>query len=535
MCRSTQKSATLKNKERVDSELVYALARTKSSDLEVFLSQSNNANISNVGELCYREGLFDAARVLYLSIKNYPRLVSCLVKLQNYTEAVDFARKAASSQTWKEVCKACIDANPPEFRLAQLCGGNIINNPGSDLEEIVVYYEERGYTTELTTLLEAGLNTETTINLSTTLAILYSKYKPDKLFAHLQLFKKKLAIAKVVQAVRENQQWLELSYLHELDNEVDNAAKVMIEHPEVWNDLKFKELIGKVKNLELVYESIKFYLSCCPAKTVELLSSVSTRVDPTKVVNVVRGTKQLPLIKKYLESVQERDVREVNNTLNDLYIEEEDFEALRASVTKHSNFDSVVLAKRLEGNELLEFKRIASHLYKLNKKWKQSIDLSKAHKLYQDAMETAAESRDPVLVEELLRFFVEPTNNIKSPHCFSACLYACYDLLKPDVVLELSWRYKMVDFAFPYFIQYVRDTNAKLEALTAKKEEQHASGTSTPVGIPGPYGLAPPGPGSLPPGVLPPGMLPPGMVLGSGPPVIPGPGMFPPGPTGSWF
>lgn len=29
----------------------------------------------------------------------------------------------------------------------------------------------------------------------------------------------------------------------------------------------------------------------------------------------------------------------------------------------------------------------------------------------------------------------------------------CYDLLRPDVILELSWRHKITDFAMPYMIQ----------------------------------------------------------------------------------
>jgi len=37
--------------------------------------------------------------------------------------------------------------------------------------------------------------------------------------------------------------------------------------------------------------------------------------------------------------------------------------------------------------------------------------------------------------------------------CFAACLYACYDLLRPDNVLELAWRHKLMDMSFPYIIQ----------------------------------------------------------------------------------
>ena len=49
-------------------------------------------------------------------------------------------------------------------------------------------------------------------------------------------------------------------------------------------------------------------------------------------------------------------------------------------------------------------------------------------------METAAQSADPEIAEELLHFFVE--NNERE--CFAASLYTCYDLIKPDVALEVS-------------------------------------------------------------------------------------------------
>jgi len=32
-------------------------------------------------------------------------------------------------------------------------------------------------------------------------------------------------------------------------------------------------------------------------------------------------------------------------------------------------------------------------------------------------------------------------------------LFQCYDLLRPDVILELAWKHKIVDFAMPYLIQ----------------------------------------------------------------------------------
>ena len=53
--------------------------------------------------------------------------------LTRFNEAVDAARKANSPQTWKEVCFACVDVG--EFKLAQLCGLNIITS-ADDLHEV---------------------------------------------------------------------------------------------------------------------------------------------------------------------------------------------------------------------------------------------------------------------------------------------------------------------------------------------------------------------------------------------------------------
>jgi clathrin heavy chain len=39
--------------------------------------------------------------------------------------------------------------------------------------------------------------------------------------------------------------------------------------------------------------------------------------------------------------------------------------------------------------------------------------------------------------------------------CFAAALFVCYDLIRPDVAMELAWMNNMIDFAFPYLLQVV--------------------------------------------------------------------------------
>ncbi len=60
--------------------------------------------LCQVGDRCYDQGMYEAAKLLYNNVSNFGRLASTLVHLGEYQAAVDSARKANSTRTWKEVC-----------------------------------------------------------------------------------------------------------------------------------------------------------------------------------------------------------------------------------------------------------------------------------------------------------------------------------------------------------------------------------------------------------------------------------------------
>ena len=67
----------------------------------------------------------------------------------------------------------------------------------------------------------------------------------------------------------------------------------------------------------------------------------------------------------------------MNEALNGLLINEEDYNALKTSIDAFDNFDNIGLAQALEKHELIEFRRIAAYLYKGNNRWGQSVELCK--------------------------------------------------------------------------------------------------------------------------------------------------------------
>ncbi|CAI7842984.1 unnamed protein product, partial [Closterium sp. NIES-53] len=177
----------------------------------------------------------------------------------------------------------------------------------------------------------------------------------------------------------------------------------------------FKDVVVKVANLEIYYRAILFYLQEHPDLINDLLTVLAPRVDHARVVDLMRKSGNLPLVKPYLVTVQSVNVAAVNEALNNLYIEEEDYERLRESIDMHDNFDQISLAQRIEKHELLEFRRIAAFIYKMSGRWRASLALSKADKLYKDAMETASQSGDRELAEELLNYFLEEVSPLLCP------------------------------------------------------------------------------------------------------------------------
>jgi clathrin heavy chain len=63
------------------------------------------------------------------------------------------------------------------------------------------------------------------------------------------------------------------------------------------------------------------------------------------------------------------------------------------------------------------------------------------------------------LIENLLRFFVEKGEK----EYFTVTCYTCFDQIKPDVVMELAWRFNMMEFAMPFFIQITREMTSRVE------------------------------------------------------------------------
>jgi len=272
----------------------------------------------------------------------------------------------------------------------------------------------------------------------------------------------------------------------------------MMEHsPTAFDSNRFMEIISRCRNSELFYAALGFFVEEEPTLLLKLLSTLMLKLDHSRVVHQFKKLPEaLPTILPYLKSAQKDNIAAVNEAVNALLVEEEDVEGLHSSIDSYENFDQVGLAQRLEKHELLELRRVAALLYKRNKRWDASIALSKQDSQFKDAILTAADSKDQSLAEALLSFFMGKGDK----ECFSATLYTCYSLIRPDVALEMAWRARQLDSVFPFMIQYLRHADLRIAALEEKlkpKDTEAEAAAAAAAAAAAGGGMAMPGMGGM--------------------------------------
>lgn len=472
LIRYLQMARKLTREPKIDTEYAYCLAKAhRLSDMEEFLSMTNVADVLHVGEKCFDDGLYEASRLLFSSVSNYARLATTLVYLNDFPGAIEAARKAGNTSVWKQMHAACL--NKGEFKLARIAGLAVVPH-AEDVPTLIRAYEVKGYFDELVDLLESALGLERAhMGVFTQMGIALAKYRPERLMEYLKLYWSRSNLPQLIKVTDKAHLWRELVFLYTKYDEPDNAALTIMEHcSDAWDHDQFKAVLPQVANVEIYYRALTFYLEQHPLLLNDLLTVLVKRIDHARVVRMFKkhDHDNVPLIRSYLISVQPQNLEAVNDAYNDLLIEEEDYDTLRVSIDAYDNFDALALASRLKDHELLEFRRLAAHLYRKNDRFDDSISLSKADSLFRDAIETASHSGVPEVAEELLEYFVDTGNK----ECYAAMLFACYDLLAPDFVMEVSWRHALSDFTMPYQIQQARDTRTKLLALEKEVRERAA-------------------------------------------------------------
>jgi clathrin heavy chain len=144
----------------------------------------------------------------------------------------------------------------------------------------------------------------------------------------------------------------------------------MIDHsPLCFKHDLFTNTLSKVTNSNLYSEAIKFYINEQPQLLNDMLKVIAPKLDLSNTVYDLRKYDATALALSFLKSVQVANNFDVNEALNEIYVEDEDPESLKNSILEYSSFEQINLAKKIENHPLLEFRRISALVYRKNKKY----------------------------------------------------------------------------------------------------------------------------------------------------------------------
>jgi len=286
------------------------------------------------------------------------------------------------------------------------------------------------------------------------MAICLVKHKPDNLKEFILTNSKKLQIPKLINVCEQYQLWPEVVELNVIYEQYDQAVKIMMQHsPSCFHHETFASNLVRVSGEKLYYDAMLFYLEEEPMLLNKLLIHIKGKLDLSKTVETIKSTGHINLIEDFLKNAAPQNNAAVNEALNNIYLEKQDYESLTHHIEKFKNFESGELAQKLEFSELLDLRRVSAILYKKNEKYEKSLEVAMKDNFYKEAMQAVAESKNTHLAEILMKDIIEKDDK----ELFAAMLFTCYELIKPDVALELAWRNDLMEFVMPFFIQFVKD------------------------------------------------------------------------------
>jgi clathrin heavy chain len=164
---------------------------------------------------------------------------------------------------------------------------------------------------------------------------------------HIKIFWSRMNVVKLLRACERALLWSETVYLYKEDGQHDSAVRVMVDHPVAFQHDLFLDCVQKVRNPEIQYKAIGYYIAQHPLQLGRLLQVLTPNLDHARVVHLLRKNEALYLAVSYLKTVQKENLTAVNEALNEMYIAEEDYESLQTSVDDFDNFDQIHLAQKV--------------------------------------------------------------------------------------------------------------------------------------------------------------------------------------------
>lgn len=283
---------------------------------------------------------------------------------------------------------------------------------------------------------------------------IYCKQFPDKLESFINKFYSTIPVA-FMQILANHRRWKEYFKLSLLRSNLDEAIEVVIKHPSIeFDHHKLTAVIGKIKNQSILERLLQYYYEYDPRMLIDLQDEFTDRLDMGILIKFFNEKDALFVLDKSMRRHQTQNPGNVlvSMGLNEHLIQIDDYYGLIESIKKCPSIDALAISETLKSSDKRHFRVLAAKLMANSGEFAKSLSILIEEDALIETLMILSQSNNIQYAEAILGRY----SRIRNAVMFMAVSYVLYDLLRPDIVFELSQRSQFQELSLPIFCQMMR-------------------------------------------------------------------------------
>ena len=283
---------------------------------------------------------------------------------------------------------------------------------------------------------------------------IYCKEFPDKLEPFINKFYSTFSVA-FLQILAKYRRWKEYFKLSLLRSNLDEALEVVTKHPSIeFDHHKLTAVIGKVKNQSILERLLHYYYEYDPQMIIDLLDEFTDRIDMAVLIKFFKEKDALFVLDKSMRRYQTLNSGNVvvSMGLNEHLIQIDDYYGLIESIKKCPAIDVAVLSETLKLSQKRHFRVLAAKMMANTGEFSKALTILIEEDALIETLMILSQSSNIQYAEAILGRY----SRVRNAVMFMAVSYVLYDLLRPDIVYELSQRSQFQELILPIFCQIMR-------------------------------------------------------------------------------
>lgn len=283
---------------------------------------------------------------------------------------------------------------------------------------------------------------------------IYCKEFPDKLEVFINKFYSNIPVS-FMQILTKYRRWKECFKLLLLRSNLDEALDIVIKHPSIeFDHHKLTAVIGKIKNQNVLERLLQFYYDFDPRMIVDLQEEFTEQLDMGVLIKFFKDKDVLFILDKAMRRYQSQNPGNVvvSMGLNSHLIQIDDYYGLIESIKKCPAIDALVISDTLKSSDKRHFRVLAAKLMANAGEFGKALSILIEEDALIETLMILSQSSNVQYAEAILGRY----SRIRNAVMFMAVSYVLYDLLRPDVIFELSQRSQFQEMSLPLFCQIMR-------------------------------------------------------------------------------